>query len=352
MKGKFDYSQIPELQEDIGKLTETATKLFAIGFTANELNERLNLGFEEQEWRDIPFRTVQVEEADPEEVEEPEPPPFAPTFEPEPEEEERAKIPNWMISFELESEARWERLTNQYTVKLKKWFYEIRKWYLEIFASLGLEARAAKQTDVSQTYLEFLFWAEQELKLHPVAETFYFKGVELAGKDLRVMFKQTGWDVNFDLTTIDAGTIVADRLKIIPTISRTINQSMANLIEKAGREMWTETQLATAIKERFTDIGGKADSIARTELNIIKDDVKAQECAKKGVEKIYWIHTGRSTIHRPHHVRLSGTEVPYGEPFPGVGGLRWPHDTTGDMTEIYNCTCTYGIVDKSETILG
>ena len=349
MKAGFDYTNIPELQEDIHKQIESASKLFAMGFTANEINDRMNLGFEEQPWRDEPFRTSQVEEADPEEVDEPVPPPFPPpAFEPGPQ-EESAKIPNWVIPFEVASQARWEKLIGSYTTKLKAWFYEIRKWYLENFASLELEERTAKIEEVSQTYIEFMFWADQQMKLHKISEVFYSEAVAGAGADLKVLFEQSGWDLSFDLRTIDAKTIVEDRLFVsMPRISHTINKSMADLIWKASKEGWTQDALAHALRDRFADIANKADVIARTELNIIKSATKAQEMAKKGVEKIRWIHTGRSRISRPHHVRLSGTEVIYGDPFPGVQGMRWPHDVGGPASEVVNCMCDYTIVEKQE----
>jgi len=346
MKGQFDYANIPELQEDIHRQIESASKLYAMGFTANEINERMNLGFEEQPWRDEPFKTTSVEPADPEEIEEPVPPPFPPpTFEPQ---EESAKVPSWVISFEVESQARWEKLIASYTVKLKKWFYEIRKWYLENFASLTLEERTAKIEEVSQTYIEFMFWADQQMKLHTVSEVFYYEAVAGAGADLKVLFEQSGWDLSFDLRTIDAKNIVEDRLFVsMPQISHTINKSMADLIWKASKEGWAQDQLAHALRDRFTDIGKKADTIARTELSIIKDATKAQEMKIKGVEKIRWIHTGRqSGPPRAHHVRLSGTEVVFGDPFPGVQGMRWPHDVGGPAEEVVNCMCTTEIVEK------
>lgn len=347
IQGKFDYSTVPELQEDIHKAIDSACKLFAIGFTANELNEMFEFGFREEDWRNIPFRTSQVEEADPEDVEEAPPPPAFPTLPaPEPE-EESAKVPSWIIDFEIESLAKWEQIIISYRSKLKSWFYEIRSWYLENFASLGLEERTAKVADVSQTYIEFLFWAEQELKLKTISEVFYYRAVEQAGFDLKVMFNRTGWDVSFDISTINAAKIVEDRLlNAMPQISKTINQSMADLIWRASKEGWTEGQLAMALRDRFADIGGKADTIARTELSIIKSDTKAQEMAKKAVEKIYWIHTGRSRVPRPHHVMMGARRetVIYGETF--SNGLRWPHDVAGDISEIAGCTCDFGVVEK------
>ncbi|RLF66398.1 MAG: phage portal protein, partial [Thermoplasmata archaeon] len=49
---EFDYSNVPAFQEDFKEKVEVAKVLFEMGFTANEINERLGLGFENKPWRD------------------------------------------------------------------------------------------------------------------------------------------------------------------------------------------------------------------------------------------------------------------------------------------------------------
>ncbi|KKK51326.1 hypothetical protein LCGC14_3116080 [marine sediment metagenome] len=63
--GLFDISSIAALKEEFDKIIEQAERLSKIGFTGNEINKKLNLGFEDQEWRDhwwIPFNQVKADE--------------------------------------------------------------------------------------------------------------------------------------------------------------------------------------------------------------------------------------------------------------------------------------------------
>jgi HK97 family phage portal protein len=53
---RFDTSSIEALQEDFGKKVETAGKLAELGYSANEINEKLDLGFENVPLRDVVWR--------------------------------------------------------------------------------------------------------------------------------------------------------------------------------------------------------------------------------------------------------------------------------------------------------
>ena len=48
----FDTSTVKALQEDYLKRVDTASKLWAMGFTANEVNQQMELGFDGKTWRD------------------------------------------------------------------------------------------------------------------------------------------------------------------------------------------------------------------------------------------------------------------------------------------------------------
>jgi len=48
----FDISKVSALKEDLSSKVETGSKLWTMGFTANEINEKLELGFQEKDWRD------------------------------------------------------------------------------------------------------------------------------------------------------------------------------------------------------------------------------------------------------------------------------------------------------------
>jgi len=50
--GRFDLEQVEALKENLTEKIKHARLLWQMGFTANEINERLQLGFEDKPWRD------------------------------------------------------------------------------------------------------------------------------------------------------------------------------------------------------------------------------------------------------------------------------------------------------------
>ncbi|MGE4334589.1 MAG: phage portal protein [Pigmentiphaga sp.] len=48
----YDLSNVPALRENFTEVVNNAEKLFRMGFTGNEINRRLELGFDEKPWRD------------------------------------------------------------------------------------------------------------------------------------------------------------------------------------------------------------------------------------------------------------------------------------------------------------
>lgn len=52
---EFDTSQVDALQDDYNIKIRNAERLYKLGFTPNEINEKLNLGFNPAPWRDVVF---------------------------------------------------------------------------------------------------------------------------------------------------------------------------------------------------------------------------------------------------------------------------------------------------------
>ena len=62
---EFDYSKIDALQTDISNVIRSANILYQMGFTANEINDRLELGFDNIPSRDIPYSEIQCNNSAP-----------------------------------------------------------------------------------------------------------------------------------------------------------------------------------------------------------------------------------------------------------------------------------------------
>jgi len=60
LRYEFDITQIEALHDDTDTAVKTMERLFRMGFTRNELNRRLHLGFDEQPWGNVAFVPVNM----------------------------------------------------------------------------------------------------------------------------------------------------------------------------------------------------------------------------------------------------------------------------------------------------
>ena len=333
MTGRFDIDNIQELQEDYDKKVEKAVKLFGMGFTRNEINEKLELGFEEVDWGDGGYRSKALKPMRAEEEEPPEIPPPAPFMTLSDQKQDR-----WLINYILESRKRWDSLEDRYRSKIKQWIYEQRKYYLNKY---GKEVK-------QKTYEEFLFWAEQEELLKKVSEVYFYYAIEEVGLDLITIFRQTGFTTEFDIFSIDVDRIVNVRLDMMKDLVQTTKQAIDTVIRDGIKEGFTTEQMGNVLREKFTQLGNHADTIARTEMGIIKSDAEATAYAREGVSTIQWIHIGGRMTDRPDHVALDGQERLYlQEVFEtDWGSLMYPRDPNGAPGDIINCYCDFIPVAK------
>jgi len=333
--GKFDKDNIEELQEDYGKKVEKAVALFGIGIPLNDINEKLDLGFEKYDWGNVGYRSMALKpmKEEEEEIEPPIPPP-APFL------TLTAKKERWLINYILESRRRWDDLEGRYRSKIRQWIYEQRKYFLDKYG------KSVKQ----KTYEEFLFWVEQEEIIKRVSETFFMYAMTEVGTDLVTIFRQTGFNAEFDIFTVDVDSIVNKRLDMMKGLVDTTKNAIDKTIREGMKENFTVEQMGNALKQKFQELGNHADTIARTEMGMIKSDAEATAYSQEGVQKIQWIHVGGGMEDRPDHIALDGQERLYmQEPFmTDSGSLMYPHDPSGAAGDVINCYCDFVPVPKEE----
>ena len=332
LTGKFDTENIEELQEEFGKKVDKATKLFAIGIPLNDINVKLEMGFDEYEWGDVGYRSAALKRMTVEE-ELPAAPPPMPFLALSDGKQER-----WIISYIVESRNRWDNLEGRYRAKVKQWLLEQKKYFLNRYG------KSLKQ----KTYEEFLFWAEQEEAMKNFSETFFLFAIEHAGKDLVTIFRKTGFNSEFDIFSIDVDRIINTRLDMMKSLVDTTKKAIDTTIREGIEKGFDVGEMGDALREKYTQLGNHADTIARTEMGIIKADAEATAYAREGVEQIQWIHTGLGETNRPDHEMLDGQIRLYlQEPFEtDWGGLMYPKDPNGAAGDIINCYCDFIPVAK------
>jgi len=344
MEGKFDTDVIPELQID---KTEQETRLrenIKVGlYTINEAREETDK--DAVDWGDVWWRPFNLEPEDGSEKEEPPPvqpgpfgapkPPQAPGTPPPvipPKSAEKSQ--RWLVAYLIESTKRWESLIGKYRKEIDQWFYKQRSWYLDRYTKHIAPS-------VTKTYDEFVFWAEQIELLKKFSQSFFLKGLELTGQDLVTVMRSTGFNTDFDIYQVNIGAVVDGRMSLLPRIGDTMQKDLSDLIKEGTSQGFTQEQLADAIRDRFKDIEGKADTIARTELGAVKSEAQVQAYRSEGVHYIQWIHNPAMSITpRPEHAALDGSTAEFMASTFG-NGLYYPRDPNGDPGEVINCHCDF-----------
>ncbi|MCK5139694.1 MAG: phage portal protein, partial [Thermodesulfovibrionia bacterium] len=151
IEARFDLASIEALQRDFADKVEIGNKLLLMGYTPNEINQRLELGFEDKDWRDYIWkktseRAIGDDSPAVEEDRPPEPlviePEEEPPLLPEPEEEESIIIPKIELKpdFQQRGEMLWKDMVKQarpiekiFKSKTKKMFFTWRNLVLSWF---------------------------------------------------------------------------------------------------------------------------------------------------------------------------------------------------------------------------
>lgn len=361
VEGEFDTDVIPELQTDKEKEEMRLRENIKVGlYTINEAREEIEK--DPVDWGDVYWRPFNLEAEDGSEKEEPppqpgpfgQPPGQIPQAPPKPGQPpkpvkppasntpappKQEKVQRWLIGYLMESTRRWESLTSKYRKEIDTWFFRQRAWYLDRYTK-------AYSPSVTKTYEEFVFWAEQIEMLKKFSRSYFLKGVELAGQDLVTIMRQTGFSTEFDIYQVNIGAVVDSRLNLLPKIGDNMQKSLGDLIKEGTQQGLSKEQLADAIRDRFKDIEGKANTIAETELGAIKSEAQHLAYQAEGVQRIQWIHNpAMSKEPREGHAELDGETVmfmveTFVNPLTG-NSLYYPRDPGGGPEEVINCHCDY-----------
>ncbi len=328
--GGFDLSVIEALREDFGKKAEIAKLLNEIGFTGNEINRRLDLGFEEKPWRDIWWvRTgmipaeVAMENPIPEPTsdndpeEEPGNNPNEPTPEDEPVDEPNPGKD--VLDLSKRDDSMWANyiarqvpVENIFKNKLKRFLFEQRK---RVLSNLYKNKEVFNEEDEIKGIVSIF------TNLYGITSRV---GEELLKEDL--IFESEKGDVieNF----------INERLNFSSSI---IINTLKNSVHKILEENKNKDTAIQAKKIR--DLYNKTDSIinkiARTETAAVINGVRYILMKENGVKFHKWLSKSKNSRHK----NLDGKVVKIGESFSKDFILRYPCDKKAPANETIQCLC-------------
>ena len=350
---KFDIDDIPELQTAMAQKITWAKELWTMGFTADEINDKLDLGFKSAEWRKhwwVGLGQVPAEQ----QMEPPEPVPSQlqpgqpadPVVPPEEDDTLEGKIRKVvtaaerigkMSDAEVEQERKiWKRWSESireiekgYQKKLHRFFFEMRNAVLEKF-SKSVKAVTSK---------EIINEGDAKDGVEKLSRPFFEQAVLIGGK---TMLSDMGLeDIAFTLQNHGALRILAARTTRIRNIIDTVSNNLDEILGNAVREGKSREEIAQLIKTDFGQTLARCRTIAQTEIVGASNAGRFEAMREGGAEQKKWINSYDENVRDSHQYGAGGVEqdpIPAGQAF--SNGLMYPGDLDGAPEDTINCRCS------------
>lgn len=311
---KFDFTNVIALQEDFDEKVDTAKKLFEIGFTRNEINKRLQLGFEDVAWGDVawfPMALTPVKDGEPSDPAAQEPKDYSPKI-----------SKNFQKLFQLKQamiEVKMEK-------KLSAYFFGLRKRVLDNLNSKNFSSES------SVKYLT-LSWRQEEEEFSKVIRPLINEGIIQGVAQGRSFIEQ---DVNEQLLQVKLSSFLEYRTGKSRAIIQRFGKRIVSVVNDGLSDGESINEISKRVRDEFNVIGNKAKTIARTEATGAVNGGSNEYYKEAGVEKKMWL-TSRDAAVRHNHQFLDGQIVPVDKAF--SNGLQYPGGD-GAPEEVINCRCT------------
>lgn len=321
MELRFDTSNVEALHEHFSDKVKTAETLHKIGFSANEINERLHLGFEEAEWRKywyVPANTVRVDSdgtiASPVVHPGPTPNPESPDSE-APLEDSPDGDKRFLFAKEVDPQAEWEAvryllfpLEEKLEGNIRRVFYGFRKKVLVALES-GLAA------------------FDNEVFLDDIQDL--LKVVNRANSQA-VLLGTRGAEAISDDSLVSFSVGRSNHIRgIIPGLRRAVR-----------REFLKDGSIED-VKRILTHASSRSGIIARTEVFGSYNFANNQNIRAGKKERKMWVSASDEKDTRPSHASMNGTVIGKNESWklPTGAVVRFPGDFAAPPGEVVGCRC-------------
>jgi len=367
--GEFDLTTIEALREDFAAKMTQAREAQKMGVPFNQINERLDLGFEKLEgdagetsFIDSSLTPIDLKLNPPEPTmsggvppkkddspsspklasAEEKPPASKKEEKPDAKEEQkkmlRAKVEAFNQRRPLDREVRWTRMIkatkpieDKFRSKYKRWLNELRE---QMMKKLAAPVRASKSLSKDEIERILFDATAAKRRLTSLAHGVYVeasqKGVESAMNDL-------GGNFAFDVVDPKVVDAIEKRELVLSKSTDTLRNRVKRDLEKGVEAGETIHELQDRLRQDFNSFSGaRSLMIARTEVAAATNTARNLVYAEEGVEQTEWI-TARDEAVRDTHADIDGDKATIGTPFDN--GLLHPGDPNGDPGEVINCRC-------------
>ena len=331
---EFNTKNVPAFQEDFFQKVDTADKLIKMGFPLNQVNEKLELGFDDVPWGDthfVPFSSMPAEQA----LEGVKP---GAGDDPEPEPDEDAEDDDTKsITSQVKKKDRtanfkyWTKflqrqdpLEKKFTGALKSYFYDQRKRALE-----GLKGKSISN---KATFAVSLDWDGEDDILAKKAKKHIqealMTGVEFAESILAS-------NINAEILQAKISSYLQLRVDLIKRINETNKKSITKLLQESLNDGSTIEDVSNKIRSVFNASSNRAKTIARTEMSGAMNGGQQLYYEESGVEQKMWVSSGDAVV-RDTHAAMNGEIRRVKQSF--SNGMEFPGGD-GPAEEVINCRC-------------
>ena len=321
---KFNTKNVPAYQEDFFKKVDSAKLLIEMGFPLNDVNEKLELGFNRVEWGDthfVPFSSVPAEQAMEEIVPEP-----APKDEPKDDDKKDAKDRTQNFKFWTKFLLKQDPFEKRFTVVMKSYFYGQRK------RALGnLKGKAFENKTIFSINMD---WVEENDLLTKSSKA-YISGAVFEGVSFAESLIQAR--INEDILQTTLNSYIEFRTLAINRINDTNRKSINQIIQESIGDGSTIEDVSNKIRGVYNAAGNRAKVIARTEMAGAMNGGQQLYYEESGVKKKMWVSSGDAIVRDSHKPPQDGEVVRVDQKF--MNGLDFPGGD-GPAWEVVNCRCT------------
>jgi len=332
----YDTSGIPALREDFGKKVTQAQTLWAMGVPFEQINNRLEMGFDEFDGWDsgyLPMNLLPSGSPKPEEE-----PPLEPGAA-----EGGSKALN--MSTEESKTAYWKMIDRRRI----GWWAVVTKKVEPLYKAEGTavaEAIAGKDTVEEMEAAASRAIKKMTKEWEKVMSAVLVSLVEDFGNrtadDLGAQPKsetpsERKW--RFDPFSVAARRwLSVHGAESVKTILDTNLADVRSVLLRGQDESLSMTQIGQKLRDFYADRSSyKAMRVARTEVSSASGWAQREAAKQSGVVKTKkWI-SSRDDRVRDSHVDMDGEEKQLEEAY--SNGLQYPGDTSGDPAEFIQCRC-------------
>jgi HK97 family phage portal protein len=337
----FDTTQVEALREGIEEKVDIAHKLVQIGFTPNEVNERLELGFKFADWRNTALRAQQFV---PFKILPPGTDPDVGDYDTGDDipEERAIKIDKTSFIFKTIYDIS-KPIEKKFEERVNVFFFEMRKailkWLYDQQKNVSGEFKDGAPFILTEPLSTLDKLAVKPLgKLKREADKLYEESLR---EGLRTIALEVGIGIDIDILVLPEAMkyLIAKQLKI-KGISKTINRQVGKRIAEGIDKLNNIDQIAESIKEVFGFAKTRAEKIANTEVFGSVNKGRNLTIIEAGFKKVVWKTVSDNRVrdtHVPMHNQMKKVKDFW--VLPSGAKLQYPCDYAGPPEEVINCRC-------------